>query len=138
MQGCMTMQQAGNGCTTCPTHLSVGEDTPPDAMILMQWAPLRSSSRAARRTWGSQHEQAASKDRPAPIGQPELELENAQARQHMKADKQHGNMMRRHQSHLGITVAHSTYATEGSATRAALLPTPTKVTVAAGLTQCMP
>ena len=27
--------------------LSVGEETPPDAMILMQWAPLRSSSRAA-------------------------------------------------------------------------------------------
>jgi hypothetical protein len=30
-------------------HRSVGEATPPDAMTLMQCAPLRSSSRAARR-----------------------------------------------------------------------------------------
>ncbi len=33
-----------------PLHLSVGELTPPDAMTLMQWAPLRSSSLAARCT----------------------------------------------------------------------------------------
>lgn len=31
-------------------HLSVGDATPPEAMTLMQWAPLRSSSRAARLT----------------------------------------------------------------------------------------
>ena len=31
-------------------YLSVGDDTPPDAMILMQCAPLRSSSLAALRT----------------------------------------------------------------------------------------
>ena len=33
--------------------LSVGDETPPDAMILMQWAPRRSSSRAARLTSAS-------------------------------------------------------------------------------------
>ncbi len=32
-------------------YLSVGEATPPLAMTLMQCAPRRSSSRAARRTW---------------------------------------------------------------------------------------
>ena len=33
-----------------PSHLSVGDATPPLAITLMQWAPFRSSSLAARRT----------------------------------------------------------------------------------------
>jgi hypothetical protein len=50
------------------THLSVGEATPPEAITLMQWAPRRSSSRAALRhssdmtqrydmSWPANHQQ---------------------------------------------------------------------------------
>jgi hypothetical protein len=41
--------------STAAARLSVGEATPPEAITLMQWAPLRSSSRAARRTCGSRN-----------------------------------------------------------------------------------